>query len=60
MLKNKKTANLSNDMAKIQNKSEKLTPFEDYFQVMEQFDSILFSVIDSTLGLRSKTVWLSI
>ena len=41
-------------MAKIQIKSEKLTPFGGIFSIMEQFDSILSSVIDSTLGLRSK------
>ena len=41
-------------MAKIQIKSEKLTPFEGFFSIMEQFDSTLSSVIDSTLGLRSK------
>ena len=39
-------------MAKVQIKTEKLTPFEDFFLIMEQFDSILSSVIDSTLGLR--------
>ena len=40
-------------MAKIQIKSEKLTPFGGFFRVMEQFDSTLSSVIDSTLGLNS-------
>ena len=40
-------------MAKIQIKSEKLTPFGGFFRVMEQFDSTLSSVIDSTLGLSS-------
>ena len=39
-------------MAKIQIKSEKLTPFGRIFSIMEQFDSTLSSVIDSTLGLR--------
>ena len=42
-------------MAKIQIKSEKLTPFGGIFSIMEQFDSILSSVIDSTLGLRCKS-----
>ena len=28
---------------------------EDFFSIMEQFDSILSSVIDSTLGLRCKS-----
>ena len=39
-------------MAKVAIKSEKLTPFEGIFSIMEQFDSKLSSVIDSTLGLR--------
>lgn len=42
-------------MAKIQIKPEKLTPFGGIFSIMEQFDSILSSVIDSTLGLRCKS-----
>ena len=42
-------------MTKIQIKSEKLTPFGGFFSIMEQFDSILSSVIDSTLGLRCKS-----
>ena len=41
-------------MAKIQIKSEKLSPFGGFFRVMEQFDSTLSSVIDSTLGLRCR------
>ncbi len=41
-------------MAKIQIKSEKLTPFGGFFRVMEQFDSTLSSVIDPTLGLRCR------
>ena len=41
-------------MTKIAIKSEKLTPLGGIFSIMEQFDSILSSVIDSTLGLRSK------
>lgn len=40
-------------MAKIQIKSEKLTPFGGIFFVLDKFDSILSSVIDSHLGLRS-------
>ena len=39
-------------MAKIAIKSEKLTPFGSIFSIMEQFDSKLSSVIDSTLGMR--------
>ena len=41
-------------MAKVAIKSEKLSPFGDIFSIMEQFDSKLSSVIDSTLGLRCK------
>ena len=39
-------------MAKLQIKSEKLTPFEGFFSIMEQFDALLAQTIDSTLGLR--------
>ena len=39
-------------MAKIQIKSEKLTPFGGNFSIMEQFDALLAQTIDSTLGLR--------
>ena len=39
-------------MAKIQIKSERLTPFGGLFSIMEQFDTTLSSVIDSILGLR--------
>ena len=42
-------------MAKIQIKSEKLTPFGGIFSIMEQFDSTLSYVIDSTLGLRCRS-----
>ena len=41
-------------MTKIQIKSEKLTPFGGIFSVMEQFDSMLSHVIDTTLGMRCK------
>ena len=41
-------------MAKIQIKSEELTPYGGLFSIMEQFDSTLSSVIDSTLGLRCR------
>ena len=42
-------------MAKIRIKSEKLTPFVGIFSIMEQFDSTLSSVINSTLGLRCRS-----
>ena len=50
-----KQENSTIDMAKIQIKSEKLTPFGGIFSIMEQFDSTLSSVIDSTLGLRCRS-----
>ena len=39
-------------MAKVQIKSEKLTPFGGFFSIMKQFDALLAQTIDSTLGLR--------
>ena len=39
-------------MTKLQIKSEKLTPFWEFFLIMEQFDALLAQTIDSTLGLR--------
>lgn len=42
-------------MAKVQIKSEQITPFGGIFSIMEEFDSLLSNVIDSTLGLRIKT-----
>ena len=41
-------------MAKVAIKSEKLSPFGGTFSIMEQFDSNLSSVIDSTLGMRCR------
>ena len=41
-------------MAKVAIKSEKLTPFWGIFSIMEQFDSRLSAVIDSTLGMRCR------
>ncbi|MDY4968495.1 MAG: IS1380 family transposase, partial [Prevotella sp.] len=37
-------------MAKVQIKSEKLTPL--IFSIMEQFDSMISPIIDQTLGQR--------
>ena len=39
-------------MAKIQIKSEKLTPFGGFFSTTEQFNALLTQTIDYTLGLR--------
>ena len=41
-------------MANVAIKSEKLTPFGGIFSIIEQFDSKLSSVIDSTLGMRCR------
>ena len=47
-----KTNKILNDMAKVQIKSEKLTPFGGIFSIMELFDALLAQIMDSTLGLR--------
>ena len=51
-----KTSKIINDMAKVQQKSEKISAFGGIFFVLDKFDSILSSVIDSHLGLRSKLI----
>jgi len=51
-----KTSKIINDIAKIQQKSEKITAFGGIFFVLDKFDSILSSVIDSHLGLRSTLI----
>ena len=51
-----KTSKIINDMAKVQQKSEIITAFGGIFFVLEKFDSILSSVIDSHLGLRSRLI----
>ena len=51
-----KTSKNFNGMAKVQIKSEKITPFGGIFFVLDKFDSILSSVIDSHLGLRSTLI----
>ena len=43
-------------MAKVSIKSEKITVFGGIFFVLDKFDRILSSVIDSHLGLRSKLI----
>ena len=42
-----KTSKIINDMAKVQQKSEKVTAFGGIFFVLDRFDRILSSVIDS-------------
>jgi len=41
-------------MTKVAIKSENLTPFGGIFPIMEQFESMLSSIIDSNLGLGCK------
>ena len=45
-----KTSRIINDMAKVQQKSEKITAFGGTFFVLDKFDRILSSVIDSHTG----------
>ena len=49
-----KTSKIINDMAKVQQKSKKISAFGGIFFVLDKFDRILSSVIDSHLGLRSR------
>ena len=49
-----KRQKIINDMAKVQIKSDKITPFGGIFPIMDKFDSMLSSTIDSTLGLRCR------
>jgi len=51
-----KTSKIINDMAKVSKKSEKITAFGGIFFVLDKFDSILSSVIDSHLGIRSMLI----
>ena len=48
-----KTSKIINDVAKVQQKSEIISAFGGIFFVLDRFDRILSSVIDSHLGLRS-------
>ena len=51
-----KTSKIINDMAKVSVKSENITAFGGIFFVLDKFDRILSSVIDSHLGLRSRLI----
>ena len=51
-----KTSKIINDMVKVQQKSEKISALGVIFFVLDRFDRILSSVIDSHLGLRSKLI----
>ena len=43
-------------MAKVQIKSQTLTPFGGIFSIMEQFDSMLSPIIDQALGQRCRSI----
>ena len=47
-------------MAKVQIKSEKLTPFGGIFSIMEQFDALLAQTHRFHLGIEMHYVWISI
>ena len=46
------TSKIINDVAKVQIKSERITPFGGIFPVREQFSRFVGPVIDKVLGLR--------
>ena len=47
-----KTSKIINDIAKVQIKSEKITPFGGIFHVREHFSRFVGPVMDKVLGLR--------
>ena len=47
-----KTSKIINDIAKVQIKSEKITPFGGIFHVRELFSRYIGPIIDEVLGLR--------
>ena len=47
-----KTSKIINDVAKVQIKSEKVTPFGGIFHVRELFSRYMAPIIDKVLGLR--------
>ena len=53
----KKQENSTIDMAKIHIKSERLTPFGEYFRVVEQFDSTLSSVMPQVTLWGKGMLW---
>ena len=46
------TSKIINDMAKVQIKSEKITPFGGIFHVRELFSRFVAPIIDKVLGIR--------
>ncbi|UKK48421.1 hypothetical protein L6475_00190 [Prevotella sp. E9-3] len=49
-----KTSKIINDMAKIQLKSEKVTPFGGIFHVRELFSRYMDPIINKVLGLQQR------
>ena len=49
-----KTSKIINDMAKVQQKSEKISAFGGIFPIMDEFNRVLSGIVDSTLGFRCK------
>jgi hypothetical protein len=49
-----KTSKIINDMAKVQQKSEKISAFGGIFHVRELFSRFVGPVIDRRAGLRSR------
>ncbi len=47
-----KTSKIINDMAKVQIKSEKITPFGGIYYVRELFSRYIGPIIEEVLGLR--------
>ena len=52
-----KTSKIINDMVKVQQKSEKISAFGGIFFVLDRFDRILSSVIDSHLVAVGTGTW---
>ena len=49
-----KTSKIINDMAKVQIKSKKITPFGEIYYVRELFSRYIGPVIDEVLGIEAK------
>jgi hypothetical protein len=49
-----KTSKIINDVAKVQIKSEKITPIGGIFHVRELFSRFVAPIIDKVLGIRCK------
>ena len=54
-----KTSKIINDVAKVQIKSEEVTPFGGIFHVRELFSRYMAPIIDKVLGLRCRRTAIS-